>query len=39
MPDMQAGSGCSTGCGTSSVFGNYTSVTSHELVEAMTDAM
>jgi len=29
MPDMQAGSGCSTGCGTSSVFGNYTSVTSH----------
>jgi hypothetical protein len=38
MPDMQAGSGCSTGCGTSSVFGNYTSVTSHELTEAMTDA-
>jgi hypothetical protein len=38
MPDMQAGSGCSTGCGSSSVFGNYTSVTSHELTEAMTDA-
>jgi hypothetical protein len=38
LPDMQAGSGCSSGCGTSSVFGNYTSVTSHELVEAMTDA-
>jgi len=38
MPDMQAGSGCSTGCGASSVFGNYTSVTSHELSEAMTDA-
>src|SRR5438270_8641342 len=38
LPDMQAGSGCSTGCGTSSVFGNYTSVTSHELVEAMTEA-
>jgi hypothetical protein len=38
LPDMQAGSGCSTGCGTSSVFGNYTSVTSHELTEAMTDA-
>jgi hypothetical protein len=38
LPDMQAGSGCSTGCGTSSVFGNYTSVTSHELSEAMTDA-
>lgn len=38
MPDMQAGSGCATGCGSSSVFGNYTSVTSHELTEAMTDA-
>lgn len=25
-PDMQAGSGCFTGCGTSTVFGNYTSV-------------
>src|ERR1051326_3039920 len=38
LPDMQAGSGCATGCGTSTTFGNYTSVTSHELVEAMTDA-
>ena len=38
LPDMQAGSGCSSGCGTSTVFGNYTSVTSHELVEALTDA-
>jgi hypothetical protein len=38
MPDMQAGSGCSTGCGNSTVFGNYTSVTSHELTEALTDA-
>jgi hypothetical protein len=38
LPDMQAGSGCSTGCGNSSVFGNYTSVTSHELTEAITDA-
>jgi hypothetical protein len=38
LPDMQAGSGCATGCGNSSTFGNYTSVTSHELVEAMTDA-
>jgi hypothetical protein len=38
MPDMQAGSGCSSGCGTSSVFGNYTSVTSHELSETITDA-
>lgn len=36
-PDMQAGSGCFTGCGTSSVFGNYTSVASHELVETITD--
>ena len=38
MPDLQAGSGCSSGCGASSVFGNYTSVTSHELSEAITDA-
>src|SRR5579864_4839383 len=38
MPDMQAGSGCSTGCGSSTVFNNYTSVTSHELAEAQTDA-
>ena len=38
LPDMQAGSGCASGCGTSTVFGNYTSVTSHELTEAITDA-
>ena len=38
LPDMQAGSGCATGCGTSTTFGNYTSVTSHELTEAITDA-
>src|SRR5947209_6734634 len=38
LPDMQAGSGCSTGCGSSTVFNNYTSVTSHELTEAITDA-
>jgi hypothetical protein len=38
MPDMQPGSGCATGCGSSTTFGNYTSVTSHELTEAMTDA-
>jgi hypothetical protein len=37
-PDMQAGSGCATGCGSSTVFNNYTSVTSHELIEAVTDA-
>jgi len=38
LPDMQPGSGCATGCGTSTTFGNYTSVTSHELTEAITDA-
>jgi hypothetical protein len=38
LPDMQAGSGCAQGCGTSTTFGNYTSVTSHELTEAITDA-
>jgi hypothetical protein len=38
LPDMQAGSGCATGCGNSTTFGNYTSVTSHELTEAITDA-
>src|SRR5215469_13493368 len=37
LPDMQSGL-CSVGCGASSVFGNYTSVTSHELTEAITDA-
>ena len=37
MPDLAA-SGCSTGCGPSTTFGNYTSVTSHELTEAITDA-
>ena len=37
-PDMQSGL-CSTGgCGNAGVFGNYTSVTSHELSEAITDA-
>src|SRR5215472_8390755 len=38
MPDMQPGSGCAQGCGNSTTFGNYTSVTSHELTEAITDA-
>lgn len=37
-PDMQAGSGCDLGCGFATTFGNYTSVTSHELAEAITDA-
>ena len=39
MPDMQAGSGCVVaGCGNSTTFGNYTTVSSHELVESMTDS-
>jgi hypothetical protein len=39
MPDMQAGSGCASGCGTApTVFANYCEVTSHEMVEMMTDA-
>ena len=38
-PDFQAGSGCESGCGTAStVFGNYTHVASHELIETTTDA-
>jgi hypothetical protein len=37
-PDMQAGSGCDTGCGNGSPFGNYTSVASHEMTETITDA-
>jgi hypothetical protein len=37
FPDMQPGSGCETGCGSGTAFGNYTSVASHELVEAITD--
>lgn len=38
FPDFQPPSGCSSGCGTSSTFGNYTSVSTHELAEAITDA-
>jgi hypothetical protein len=38
LPDMSAGSGCDTGCGSGSAFGNQTSVASHELIEAVTDA-
>ncbi len=38
-PDMQAGSGCDTGCGNAATpFGNYTSVASHEMIETITDA-
>src|SRR5215472_9704354 len=38
MPDMQSGLCATGGCGNAGVFGNYTSVTSHELTEAITDA-
>jgi hypothetical protein len=37
IPDMSPGSGCDSGCGTSTMFNNVTSVSSHELVEAVTD--
>jgi uncharacterized protein YjdB len=37
-PDMQPGSGCDVGCGTSpTTFGNQTSVASHEMTETITD--
>jgi hypothetical protein len=36
-PDMQAGSGCDTGCGAGTAFQNYTSVASHEMTETITD--
>jgi hypothetical protein len=39
MPDFGAGSGCDTGCGDSKVtFDNLTSASSHEMIEATTDA-
>ncbi len=38
LPDMQPGSGCASGCGSSTNFNNQTSVASHELIEAVTDA-
>jgi hypothetical protein len=38
LPDMSPGSGCDRGCGTSTQFNNQTSVASHELAEAVTDA-
>jgi hypothetical protein len=37
LPDMGAGSGCDTGCGSGTAFERMTSVASHELVEATTD--
>ena len=37
-PDMEAGSGCDTGCGKGlTPFANYTSVASHEAAETITD--
>jgi len=39
LPSFEKGSGCETGCGDDSdMFNNATSVASHELVEAVTDA-
>jgi len=39
LPDMGPGSGCATGCGNAATtFQNQTSVASHELIEAVTDA-
>ena len=38
MPDQGPGSGCDLGCGRSTQFNNLTSVSSHEMVEAITDA-
>jgi hypothetical protein len=37
LPDV-ASSGCAGGCGGSTAFNNETSVASHELIEATTDA-
>lgn len=37
MPDNSTGSGCDSGCGTSSAYNNWTSVASHEMIEAVTD--
>ncbi len=38
LPDMGPNSGCASGCGSSTTFNNQTSVASHELIEAVTDA-
>ena len=38
LPDMGPNSGCASGCGNSTTFNNQTSVASHELIEAVTDA-
>jgi hypothetical protein len=38
MPDFGAGSGCDSGCGGGTEFQNVTSVSSHEMIETVTDA-
>jgi hypothetical protein len=38
MPDFGAGSGCDAGCGAGTQFQNITSVSSHEMIETVTDA-
>ena len=39
MPDASPGTGCASGCGGSATpFNNQTSVASHEMIEAVTDA-
>ena len=39
MPDMGPGTGCATGCGGDPTpFNNLTSVSSHEMIESVTDA-
>jgi len=38
MPDFGLGSGCDSGCGAGSEFQNITSVSSHEMIETVTDA-
>ena len=38
MPDMQTGSGCESGCGNGTPYNNLCSVSSHEMIEAVTDA-
>jgi hypothetical protein len=37
MPDNSSGSGCDVGCGSSTPFNNWCSVSSHEMIEAVTD--
>jgi IPT/TIG domain-containing protein len=38
VPDFGPGSGCDNGCGTGAQFQNVTMASSHELIEAVTDA-